>query len=628
MSTQDADTTALSQAQQDLAARTADLRSAESANEALRQANAELRASRAALAASEARLRLALDAARMAHWEWDTIGDHVTGSEGREALYGRPTGMLSTTQQVLDAVHPEDRERCAATILHAMSRQPGTDEFDAVEFRVSDPCGRARWLRSQGRVTERDPLTGRALRAAGVTYDITARREAETRYRVLFDTAPFAIIVIDPASYRILDVNAQACTDYGYGREEFLQLTIADIDALGDREAMLRRGRAHRTSPGAQEFEAQHRTRDGELRDVLVRVQGVDLGHGRVTYGAHLDITARKAAESELRRSEENLRVAMTAGRLGAWETETEGGRTRWDARLATILGHDPAEYEVALAEVEACMHPDDRPRVMAAYHAAVAAGGDYAAEFRVRRPDGTERWLQSWGRMLPPGGPGSPRMAGVAADITDRKRAEEHQALLVREVDHRAKNVLAVVQAALRLTPRHDPAAYARMVEGRVAALARAHSLLAANQWTGADLGSLMQAELGAFLPEAGTAATAPRIVVEGPALVVAPHAAQAIGMALHEMATNAAKYGALSAAGGRVLLGWRVDEAVGRLRLRWEEVGGPPIAAPPPANGFGTRVVEASLERQLGGRLSRDWRPAGLLLEADLPLANVRPK
>ena len=324
---------------QDLAERTADLQAAEAANDALREVNAELRASRAALAASEARLRIALDAARMANWEWDAVGDHVTGSAGREALYGRPPGTLSTTPEVLGAVHPEDRERCAATILRAMGQQPGAEEFDAVEFRVLAPDGTVRWLRSQGRVTERDPLTGRALRAAGVTFDITRRREAETRYRVLFDSAPFTIIVIDPASYRILDVNAQACADYGYGREEFLQLTIADIDALGDAAAMRDRGRAHRIGSGAQEFEAQHRTRGGELRDVLVRVQGIDLGHGRVTYGAHVDITARKAAEAELRRSEERLRVAMTAGGLGAWETETATGLTRWDARLAAILG-------------------------------------------------------------------------------------------------------------------------------------------------------------------------------------------------------------------------------------------------------------------------------------------------
>jgi PAS domain S-box-containing protein len=533
-----------------------------------------------------------------------------------------------------------------------MARPPDAGEFDAVEFRVTDPDGTVRWLRSQGRVTDRDPLTGRALRAAGVTFDVTQRREAETRYRVLFDAAPFAVIVIDPVSYRILDVNAQACVDYGYAREEFLSLTITDIDALADPDAIRQRGRAHRIGGGAQEFEAQHRTSSGELRDVLVRVQGIDLNTGPVTYGAHLDITARKTAEADLRRSEERLRVAMAAGGLGAWETETATGLTRWDARLAAILGHEPTETEVSLAEVEACIHPEDRARVMAAYAEAVANGGEYAAEFRMRRPDGEERWLRSWGRVLHETRPGAgaraaagtrsvagaiagaaawtvgtrQRVVGVVADVTDRRMAEERQALLVREVDHRAKNVLAVVQAALRLTPRHDPAAYARMVEGRVAALARAHTLLAANHWTGADLASLLRAELQAFLPATDTAAGMPRIAVDGPALLVAPQPAQAIGMAMHELATNAAKYGALSAAGGQVRLSWRLAGSL--LRLRWEELGGPSPDGAPRATGFGTRVVDATLERQLSGTVRRHWRSTGLVLEADLPLEIIRPR
>jgi PAS domain S-box-containing protein len=625
-----------------LQALTAALRAAEAANAALREENAALQADRAALAASEARLRLALDAARMAHWDWDVAGDRTTGSAGREALYGRPEGTLGTTQAVLDAVHPADRARCAATILDALQRPPGEQPFDVVEFRVVDPDGTVRWLCSQGRVTENDPQTGRALRAAGVTHDITQRREAETRYRALFDSAPFAIIVIDPASHRILDVNAQAIADYGYNRAEFLALTIGDIDALGDRDAIRERGRAHQVVEGTQEFEALHRTRSGELRDVLVRVQGVDLGSGRVTYGAHVDITARKSAEAALRRSEERLRVAMEAGGLGAWEVDTATGEARWDARMATILGdapegNAPAPGGADLAGFEARIHPEDRPRVQAAFRAAATGETDYAAEFRFRRRDGEERWLRSWGRLLPPGRPearpadaAAARMAGVIADITERRRAEERQVLLVREVDHRAKNVLAVVQAALRLTPRHDPAAYARMVEGRVAALARAHSLLADNQWSGADLAALLRAELQAFLPpDLATDPAKPgpqRIAIAGPALLVAPQPSQAIGMAMHELATNAVKYGALSLAGGRVRLGWRLDEAAGLLLLSWAETGGPPIEAPPPARGFGTRVVDATLERQLGGRIRRVWRPEGLLLEAALPLATIR--
>ncbi|MDO9709116.1 PAS domain S-box protein [Paracraurococcus lichenis] len=615
-----------SEARQMLAERTADLQAAEAANEALRRANAELRASRAALAASEARLRLALGAARMANWEWDPIADVVTGSEGREALYGRPPGSMRSAPEVLAAVHPEDRERCAATIRRAMERMPGEEEFDAVEFRVLHPDGSIRWLRSQGRITDRDPLTGRALRAAGVTFDITQRREAETRYRVLFDASPFAVIVIDQATFRILDVNTRACRDYGYSREEFLSLLITDIDVLGDEAAIRARGRAHKTGERTQEFEAVHRTRDGALRDVLVRVEGLDLGNGRVTYGAHIDITARKAAEVELRRSEERLRVALEAGGLGAWELDFSRRRTRWDARLAAILGRERVDAEVANEVLSRCLEPADLPAVQEAFRQAMATGGDFAAEFRILRPDGEHRWVRCWGRLLPDQHPGHRRMAGVVADVTEHRQAEERQLLFMREMDHRAKNILAVVQAALRLTPRHDADSYAAMVEGRVSALARAHTLLAENRWTGADLAALLRAELQPFLTAAPEAPEATRILLEGPALTVAPQSTQALGMALHELATNAMKYGALSTAGGHVALGWEVTGEA--LRLRWEERGGPPLAGPPPASGFGTRVIEATLERQLGGTVRRDWRPEGLVVEAMLPIGTIRAR
>jgi two-component sensor histidine kinase len=322
----------------------------------------------------------------------------------------------------------------------------------------------------------------------------------------------------------------------------------------------------------------------------------------------------------------------MEAGGLGAWEVDTATGQAGWDARTAAILGDAPGPGGADRAGFEARIHPEDRPRVQAAFGAAAAGAADYAAEFRFRRPDGEERWLRSWGRLLPPGRPerlpgdqAHPRMAGVIADITERRRAEERQVLLVREVDHRAKNVLAVVQAALRLTPRHDPAAYARMVEGRVAALARAHSLLAENKWSGADLAALLRAEMQAFVTEDLAAPGPHRITIEGPALLVAPQPSQAIGMAVHELATNAVKYGALSAAGGQVRLSWQLTE--GWLRLRWEEVGGPPVAGPPSAKGFGTRVVNATFEHQVGGTVRRHWGSGGLLLEAMLPLERIQP-
>jgi two-component sensor histidine kinase len=197
-----------------------------------------------------------------------------------------------------------------------------------------------------------------------------------------------------------------------------------------------------------------------------------------------------------------------------------------------------------------------------------------------------------------------------VAAGTAESRASEARVRLLAAEVDHRAKNLLAVVQATLRLTPKHDAAAYARAVEGRIAALARAQTLLSAEHWRGADLRALLQAELAPFLPAAGGAG--PRVELGGPAVTVPAHAVQPLAMAAHELATNAVKHGALSVPGGHVAVSWRVLPG-GAVSLRWAEAGGPKLAVAPARRGFGSRVLDQVVRGQLGGRLEMPGsRPA----------------
>jgi two-component sensor histidine kinase len=203
-----------------------------------------------------------------------------------------------------------------------------------------------------------------------------------------------------------------------------------------------------------------------------------------------------------------------------------------------------------------------------------------------------------------------------IGQDVTARKAAEERQALLAREVDHRAKNALAVVQAALRLTPKTDIASYAAAVEGRVAALARAQTLLAEESWNGAGLRALLAGELAPFLG-------GQRVDLDGPPVVLPAGTAQPLAMAVHELATNALKHGALSVPGGRVAVSWRFEGgAPGVLRLRWAETGGPPVAGPPVRRGFGSRVLDATVRGQLGGTVSLTWDAAGLVSDMTVPL------
>jgi two-component sensor histidine kinase len=233
--------------------------------------------------------------------------------------------------------------------------------------------------------------------------------------------------------------------------------------------------------------------------------------------------------------------------------------------------------------------------------------------------------WVESCARTVERDAAGRPvRVAGTLRDVTARRDADERRALLAREVDHRAKNALAVVQAALRLTPRDDPRGYAAAVEGRVAALARAHTLLAAQRWGGADLREILQGELAAFLPrEDGGGQT--RAELTGPPVRIAASAAQSLSLAFHELATNAMKYGALSAHGGRLQVTWQTDPRAGVLRLAWRETGGPAIAGAPARRGFGARVIVATVRDQLGGTVRQDWLPGGLVVEIVVPMARL---
>jgi len=212
----------------------------------------------------------------------------------------------------------------------------------------------------------------------------------------------------------------------------------------------------------------------------------------------------------------------------------------------------------------------------------------------------------------------GPNRFGALFLEVTARRAATERQALLAREVDHRAKNALAVVQSVVRLTKAASVKEYARAVEGRVAALARAHTLLSSDRWQGTDLRAIVEEELAAHRDGA-------QVVILGQSLRLRPEAVQPLSMVLHELATNAVKYGALSQAGGRLDVSWRQDGAVEPVRLRWRERGGPPIAASPERRGFGTLLIEATVRNQLDGMATMNWTPEGLCCEVTIAAQHI---
>jgi PAS domain S-box-containing protein len=202
-----------------------------------------------------------------------------------------------------------------------------------------------------------------------------------------------------------------------------------------------------------------------------------------------------------------------------------------------------------------------------------------------------------------------------IARDITERKHSEAQIAILAREAEHRAKNVLATVQATVHLTQSDTPEGLKQAIEGRIQALANVHRLFVESRWQGAELHSLAREELAAYSQGRET-----RVQIDGPSVLLEPNAAQAIAVTLHELATNAAKYGALSVPDGHVRVEWSHDQN-GRLVLRWTEKGGPPVEAPT-RRGFGARVIEKMVRGQLKGELHFAWHPEGLACEIVLPV------
>jgi PAS domain S-box-containing protein len=201
-----------------------------------------------------------------------------------------------------------------------------------------------------------------------------------------------------------------------------------------------------------------------------------------------------------------------------------------------------------------------------------------------------------------------------IARDISERKRSEEQITILAREAEHRAKNVLATVQATVRLSHADTPESLKKVIEGRIQALANVHRLFVDSRWSGAEIQSLVKDEVMGYSQDG-----VQQVQIDGPRILLEPNVAQAIAVALHELATNAAKYGALSAPEGKLRVEWSCATN-GRLILRWTETDGP-LVMPPTRQGFGTRVMKSMIRGQLKGEIRFDWRAEGLACEIALP-------
>jgi PAS domain S-box-containing protein len=576
-----------------------------------------------AIAGLADRLNLALRSARAGAWEWVPGEPAGTWSPENFDVFGvDPTGGTPAFDQwVASLVVPEDRDAFRQAVGDALTGPLDTFSF---EFRITHPTRGVRWISSPGRI-ERDG-DGTVTRLIGLNLDITTERTAvealrrsEERFRLLFEANPNPMWIYDRQTLRFLSVNRAAIERYGYSEAEFLSMSIADIRPPEDMpqlqkviDAMAPRAAAAGTW--------RHLSKAGETIYADVTAQPVDFnGRQAVSIVVH-DVTDRRRAEEALKDSEARFRTMADHAPMMVWTTDASGHCDFVGASWSDFTGL-PADAGLGTGRLDA-VHPDDRTALAAVLTAPATRSAGFVAEYRLRHHADGWRWVMD---AAAPRTDGDGRFLGLIGSIVDiarRKAAEDGIQTLLREVNHRSKNLLAVVQAIARTTAASDPEDFVPRFSERLQALAASQDLLVDNLWQGVDLFDLLRAQLGHWRSAIGR-----RILATGPPLRLSAAAAQTLGMAIYELGTNAGKYGALSGDSGTVAVDWSVredDPRGARVLMTWVETGGPPVT-PPERRGFGSTVVERLVRKGLDADVVLTFAPDGLRWSLDASAGSV---
>jgi len=334
----------------------------------------------------------------------------------------------------------------------------------------------------------------------------------------------------------------------------------------------------------------------------------------------------RRQHEAVLTESEARLQEALTAGGVAAFDWEVSSDQSLRSENAAAILGFDPKQ-NFGGAEFFARVHPNERARFLALVRGLRPENPSFDASFRFIRPDGREIWLEQTAKGEFNAAGRLTRLKGLTLDITERKRAEEHQDRLTAELDHRIKNVLARVAVVAKQTREGSSTMeqFVKALEGRIQSMAAAHSLLSLSRWHGVGLADLVRDQLAPY-------ATGANVTVSGPNIMLSVAATQALAMVLHELVTNAAKYGALSSPNGRVSVSWDKssgERAAETVTIAWREIGGAAVVSPTQF-GFGTSLIRELIPHELGGSVELGFGPQGVdcLIEVPVEREPGRPR
>jgi PAS domain S-box-containing protein len=457
----------------------------------------------------------------------------------------------------------------------------------------------------------------------------------------ILELLPIATCVCDSAG-RILQYNQRAVELWGRAPEpgqthDQFTAECKFFDGAGEVLPRSKLAEALQTGRPISDEEVMVQRTDGKEIAVLVNIDPLFNAQGKLigAINCFQDVTERKRmvdaldrSQHDLREQEERWAATYEHAAIGIVELDAEGRFMRVNEAICSIVGG--TREELLSWRLQGRTHPDDRDVDDELYRRQVAGDiGFYSIEKRFIRRDGRMIWIAVRSSTVRDSAGHFLYGVRVVQDVTERKEAEERQKLLIDELNHRVKNTLATVQSLATQTARgtDSPEAFRKAFEGRLIALSQAHDQLTRRHWKSADLRDIVEGATGPHL--AGSPEAPDQIAIEGEPITVTPRVALTLALGLHELTTNASKYGALSVPAGHIDVRWRIERNASQppsLWFEWRERGGPKVAVPE-RQGFGTRFIEGSVASELQGQAKLDYDPAGLVCTMEIPLDVVVP-
>jgi PAS domain S-box-containing protein len=585
------------------------------------------------LAERNAQLALAGQAALVGSYAYQSDLETMRVSEGYCAMHGLPDQTTETTRREWRArVYPEDLAGLEEG--RARTLRDHRKEYN-VDYRIVREGGDVRWIESRSFVSYDDG--GRPWSIVGVNIDITERKRAE-------------LTLAERNAQLALAGRAALVGSYAYDVEtESVQISEGYAAIFGFpagtanlmRSQWLARLHPEDREPAENLRNQAFRERWGEYNveyRIVVPDRGVRWLEARtfISYdgerrpqrvvGVNIDVTERRRMEQTITDRNRQLELAGKAALVGSFAIDIDAAREDFTSHhmhfspgFAAIYGLPEDTMEISVGDWRRLVHPDDLPKFLEHLQQSYAERrGEHHAEFRIVRPCGTIRWIETRSYIEYDQADHARRVVGVNIDITERKRADEARKLLNAELDHRVKNALATVTAVISHTRDGSRSAtdFIAALEGRIRSMAATHEMLSSRGWQGISLTELVGCELEPY-------AARNNMEVGGPHVVLNPEAGQAMAMVLHELATNAAKYGALSNKNGRVSIRWD-QRSNGRARsnlvLEWKEIGGPPVVETGKPS-YGTSTIRDLIPYEFGGTVDHTLDLEGVRCRVELP-------